>query len=158
MQQAGLTHGGFYRHFDSKDALVAEASAAAFKKIQTMLEERATRLGAKAALSSYVAVYLSAGHVETPEMGCPVAAYGADVSRECGLVRDAFSYGLEQTLTWITEGLFCPQNIRRARAAELFSLMVGAVVAARSASEPKLAKEILTAARHRAGKLIEEKR
>jgi TetR/AcrR family transcriptional repressor of nem operon len=157
MQAVGLTHGGFYRHFESKEALVAEATAFTFKTILEMLEARGEKLGAKAALSSYVADYLSTRHVEAPDIGCPAAAYGADVARDAGPVGETFTTGLGKLLAWISEGLSCPPGIRRVRAAELFALMVGAVVTARAAGDARMAKEILSAARQRADKLIESK-
>src|SRR5208337_1749453 len=90
MQSAGLTHGGFYRHFASKEALVVEATSAAFEGILDGLEKSSARKGNKTALEDYVSGYLSQKHVETPSRGCPIPAFGADVAREGVEVRAVF--------------------------------------------------------------------
>ena len=71
MQAAGLTHGGFYRHFASKDALVSEAEAAAFDERTRVLSPDGRPPDA-AALRDYIEMYLSNGHLEHPETGCPM--------------------------------------------------------------------------------------
>ncbi|MFA5950940.1 MAG: TetR/AcrR family transcriptional regulator [Hyphomicrobium sp.] len=156
MQAAGLTHGGFYRHFASKEALVAEAATATFNSILTMLETWTAKKGGKAALADYVAEYLSNKHLEAPEMGCPVAAYGGDVARESELIRAAFRDGIDRLLDWIAGNLSGGLQARRARASELLSMMVGAIVTARSTGDAQRSRELLSIARRRAGVLIEE--
>jgi len=156
MQAVGLTHGGFYRHFESKDALVAEATTTTFKSMIEMLEARTARMGAKAALAEYVADYLSNRHVESPEIGCPIAAFGADAAREDGPVRGVFASGVSQLLTWIAGGLSGPQAQRRARAAKLLSLMVGAIVTARATGDARLSRGILSSTFQQAERLLGE--
>ena len=157
MQSAGLTHGGFYRHFDSKEALVAEATAATFKDMLKQLESRAAKNGAKTALAGYIDDYLSQRHLMTPEVGCPIAAYGTEVAREDVSVLEAFAAGIDRQVMWIAEGLSCRSDLRRSRASELLSTLVGAMVTARATGDAKLAHEILATARTRAKKLIAEK-
>ena len=157
MQAAGLTHGGFYRHFASKDALVAEATAAAFSGIRERLAEWTSSKGSKAALDEYVAEYLSQRHVEAPGNGCPIAAYGAEVARESDVVRAAFNEGVEPLVAWIADGLACPAPRRRARAIELLTMMVGAIVTARAAGSGAIAGEVLACARKRAAELTRAK-
>jgi TetR/AcrR family transcriptional regulator, transcriptional repressor for nem operon len=154
MQAVGLTHGGFYRHFKSKEALVAEATSASFDAILAWLDEKAVRKGRKAALEEYVAEYLSQKHIESPGMGCPIAAYGAEIAREGPMVRKAFNAGVERLIEWITEGLSCKIEERKGKAAELLCVMVGAVVTARAAGDRSRTREILMHARRGADRLM----
>jgi TetR/AcrR family transcriptional regulator, transcriptional repressor for nem operon len=153
MQAAGLTHGGFYRHFASKDALVADATHAAFAEIFAKLEKAATRKGATAALEAYVSGYLSQKHVETPSKGCPIPSFGGDIAREGAEAHAAFHAGVTRLLQWIATGLPIPEPERAGTAIELLSLMVGAVVTARAAGDPALSRKILAQARDGAWKL-----
>jgi TetR/AcrR family transcriptional regulator, transcriptional repressor for nem operon len=158
MRAAGLTHGGFYRHFNSKDELVAEATQNAFAAIIARFRARSEKGNAKAALSAYVEDYLSGRHIESPEEGCPVAAYGAEAAREGHAVREAFAEGMAHMLSLAAEGMSCSKEQRCARATALLALMTGAVVMARAAGSSKLSQEILTSARQEAEQLIKERR
>ena len=157
MQAAGLTHGGFYRHFASKEALVAEATRAAFSEVMARFELKPGRSTAAAALKDYVADYLSIGHLEQPGIGCPIAAYGADIGREGNAVRLAYTEGLEILLAEIGKGLACPLGKRRARAAELLSLLCGTVVTARASGSSPMASDILASAHRRASEIVRAK-
>src|ERR1700704_1760986 len=99
MRGAGLTHGGFYRHFKSKDELVAQSTRNIFRAIILRFQVRSAKEGPKAALSAYVEDYLTGRHLKFPEEGCPVAAYGAEAARECRAVREAFAEGIDQMLS-----------------------------------------------------------
>ncbi len=135
MAAAGLTHGGFYKHFDSKDALVAEATERIFAEINTRFAEGVQSHGAKAALKAYVADYLTLSHVKRPELGCPVSAFGPDVGREQGAIRGVFTGGINTTVSLIMEGLSVPTANRREKAVELLSLLSGAVSMARATDD-----------------------
>src|SRR6266404_2948082 len=87
MKAAGLTHGGFYKHFTSKDQLVAETTAAA---LDTLLEE----MDAHPTINAAVAVYLSTRHRDNPPSGCPLAAIGSELSRSDKKAREAATGGL----------------------------------------------------------------
>lgn len=154
MKAVGLTHGGFYRHFASKEALVAEATSAAFDARLALLNEKAIRKGHKAALEEYVAEYLSQRHLENPGMGCPIAAYGSEVARESPVVRTAFNDGVHRLTEWMTGGLCCKIEDRKGKAAQLLSLMVGAVVTARATGNNSWTREILLQARRGADRLM----
>ena len=78
MADAGMTNGGFYKHFDSKDALVTAALRAAFDDMIAIMD---ARLDAPDVLPAYQDFYLSKGHVAAPGAGCPVAALSGDVAR-----------------------------------------------------------------------------
>src|SRR5215468_8928699 len=86
MKAAGLTHGGFYKHFASKDQLVAEATTAA---LDTLLEGMA----AHPTTSAAVAAYLSTRHRDNPASGCPLAALGSELSRSDREARDGATAG-----------------------------------------------------------------
>ena len=123
MQAAGLTHGGFYRHFASKDALVAEATTAAFASFVERIERGIAKNGPASALRDYVADYLSLGHIANPAAGCPIAAYGTDVARQGPPIRDAYARGLDRMCLAIA-GCFADAPARSQRLArEILSLI-----------------------------------
>jgi TetR/AcrR family transcriptional repressor of nem operon len=144
MHDAGLTHGGFYRHFADKDALVAAAVADAFGQFSAELVTHAEAGDATDAAAAFIARYLSAAHVDNPGLGCPAAAAGADVGRAAADVREAFGAGVEAIIAALAAGLKGPH--RRDRALRQFALMVGAVTLAR-ASDSATAEAVLAAAR-----------
>jgi TetR/AcrR family transcriptional repressor of nem operon len=132
MRAAGMTHGGFYRHFQGKDDLLAAALAEAFARF-------APQAGSDP--QAFRARYLSADHVANAGQGCPAAALGAEVARAAPEVRAAFGAGLETVITGLA-----PDNRPESRAAALrdLSTMLGAVILAR-ATGGQMADEILTA-------------
>src|SRR5258708_26769659 len=81
MAAAGLTHGGFYRHFDSKDQLVAEACGAAAKSLAEHVAASTSKKSPRDGLKTLVEKYLSAAHRDEPEDSCPVAALGSEIAR-----------------------------------------------------------------------------
>lgn len=142
MASAGLTHGGFYGQFASKDALAVEAFDSALG------EDR------RGALDMLIANYLSVGHVQSPGMGCPLAALANDVAREPtgSPLRARFTHGVRHLVGLLSE--LSPQGVkerRRQRALAKLSTLVGAVVLARAVDDPGLADELLQAARIAAG-------
>ena len=147
MKAAGLTHGGFYRHFASKEALVTDATTAAFASIVERIERCAAKTGPASALRDYVADYLSLAHVANPAAGCPIAAYGTDVARQGATVREAYAQGLDGVCSAIA-GCFADSPARSRRLArEMITTMVGTVVTARATGDQQLAKSYLAAAR-----------
>ena len=90
MREAGLTHGGFYRHFGSRDDLVAEAVEAAVAH-GSKRAEAAARQGGPEALAATIDAYLSALHRDKPETGCAVAALPADIARSSQRARGAYT-------------------------------------------------------------------
>ncbi|MFA5958048.1 TetR/AcrR family transcriptional regulator [Hyphomicrobium sp.] len=157
MRTAGLTHGGFYRHFKSKDELVALSASKAFEEVAERFDKRTAEAGPKTALIAYVLEYLSDVHRDDPGMGCMISACGADASRQGAIVRGAFTIGISKLLDLAAEGLSCPDVKRADRAIELGGLMLGALVMARATNDADLSKSILAKARHRALEIIEEK-
>ncbi len=154
MQAVGLTHGGFYRHFTSKDALVAEATRSAFQGIIDRLRQRCEASGGKKAIDEYVDTYLSMVHVEKPGVGCPVAAYGTDIARQSEVVREAYTGGLNALVECVGDCLGGPPQSQKKRALDLLTPLVGAIVTARAAADDKLIRAILAEAKVRAQRSI----
>jgi TetR/AcrR family transcriptional repressor of nem operon len=140
MSEAGLTHGGFYKHFDSRDDLVAEAVDAAMEQgIETFREATAD---AEDPLAAFVDWYLSADHREDPGSGCPVVALGADATRADDRVRAAYRRQVERYIADM-EGLLGGDEDTRRRAIAAVSSMVGALLISRAVDDEKLSDEIL---------------
>ncbi|MGO8918956.1 MAG: TetR/AcrR family transcriptional regulator [Stellaceae bacterium] len=146
MKGAGLTHGGFYGHFGSKDDLAAEALARAFDRGRA----RQSRF---AALGDLVRDYLSERHCADRANGCAVAALGAEVARQGDGVRRGLTAHVRAQLDRLT-GLVAAGAAasRRKRAIATLAGMVGALTLARAVDDPALSKEILAAARDAFGK------
>jgi AcrR family transcriptional regulator len=91
MKEAGLTHGGFYAHFSSRDALLAEALEHAGGQSNARLRDRmrVRTAAGESPLSALVSEYLSEPHMEAIELGCPVAAVGSELQRAPDALRDA---------------------------------------------------------------------
>src|SRR5690349_18992413 len=95
MAAAGLTHGGFYKRFPSKDALVAEAVRQAFADQAPLLDGLGVP-GDDAARAEFVRHYLSAGHRDSPGAGCPCAGFGGDLAHgDLEAARDVYARGVE---------------------------------------------------------------
>ncbi|ACA17407.1 transcriptional regulator, TetR family [Methylobacterium sp. 4-46] len=153
MEAAGMTHGGFYKHFRSKDDLVAAALGAAFAGHADRFDRRRAREGAAAALAAYLAEYLSADHVAHPGVGCPVAALGIDAGRGSAEVAAALARGVEDIVARVAAAEPDGRGPARARAAAIRRLaaMVGAVVVARGVGPGPLRDEVLAACSDAAG-------
>src|SRR5262245_7698576 len=149
MKAAGLTHGGFYGHFKSKDDLAAEACTRALSREWW---KGAISSSATGGLEALVNAYLSPQHRSNPGRGCLIAAVGSDVARQPRTVRRAFTKALESLI----EGLnnFMPGRssaaLRKQALATLAGL-VGALILSRAIDGPALSEEILEAARMRFG-------
>jgi len=148
MQAAGLTHGGFYRHFESKEALVAEASEAAHGEFLTRLNNSSEGDQAHAALEAYVTDYLSDIHVANPDIGCPMAALGAEVAREQASLHQVFAKGTEGLIEKFSAAQTGMPAERRAKALKLFITLVGSMVIARAEGGGELREEILSTGRN----------
>lgn len=142
MAAAGMTHGGFYRHFADKDALLAAALTQAFEGFTRPLSDSAVA-DAAAAIDAFRALYLSTDHLATPGEGCPAAALGPDIARCGDDVRKAFSDGVSRMAEELARGKSLKDNAQNDAWRDL-AMMVGAMVLARGAGET-LAAEILQA-------------
>lgn len=143
MEAAGLTHGGFYTHFDSKEALAAEAAAAALTRSAARWQEIASEEDGRAALLRLVGNYLDPAHVAVPERGCALTSLGADIAR-----REAARPGVTGAVRGMLGALQrCLPGGQREDAMAALSTMVGAVILARVSDDPALARQILDAAK-----------
>lgn len=153
MKSAGLTHGGFYGHFASKDDLIAEACGTAMdhstgkwaKLIETSPEN---------ALSLIVESYLSKAHRDDNANGCPMAALAPEIARQGNPVRERFTRGLRDSLDVLLEAMPSGRPGERRREATLATMagLVGTLVLSRAVNDPDLAEEILAIGRARLGK------
>jgi TetR/AcrR family transcriptional repressor of nem operon len=143
MKAAGLTHGGFYKHFDSRDDLVAEAVERALRENDGFMATLMTgAVDARAALEEFVDWYTSTEHRDSPSAGCAVVAFGADAPRAGRRVRTAYTGQVQRYLVHL-EALLGD----RKRAATALSTLVGAVLVARGVGPGQVSDEILAAAR-----------
>ena len=147
MKASGLTHGGFYGHFASKDELAAEASAVASPS-RAGIWETAAGDPAGSALERFVSSYLSVEHRDNPGSGCSLAALGADVAREALPIRAAFTTAVRGRLEKLA-AMIPGRNAaaRRRKALATLAGVVGALVLARAVSDDALSAELLAAAR-----------
>jgi len=153
MAAAGLTHGGFYRHFDSKEALAATACRSAYDGAVGRWTARVTRSAdASAARVALVEAYLSDAARASPGLSCPTAALAVDVARTPAgsAVRDAFCDG-NAALMDILAALQGTGDGARDRREALgdFSTMVGALILARATRGHPVSDEFLAAGRER---------
>ncbi len=137
MAEAGLTHGGFYRHFSSRDQLVDEAVSAA-------LADGARRVSGRKTMASKIRNYLSVAHRDCPDSGCGMAALGGDVARGSAASQAAYADQLSRDLDQ-----FSADTGDRGEAAVLLSAMVGAVVLSRASGDAPVADELLRLVRDR---------
>lgn len=147
MKEAQLTHGGFYRHFNSREDLVAESLEHALAQGGERMRELAASTE-PAPLLALVDRYLSVAHRDNVDDSCAVCALANDVARSSDRLRDAYAAQVEYYVTLI--GRLMPgkgsAKARRRRAIGAFSTMVGALAMARAVRDPEFSLEILNAA------------
>jgi TetR/AcrR family transcriptional repressor of nem operon len=144
MTAAGMTTGGFYKHFASKDDLTAAAVRAAFDSIITPIQRNAEKVGPAPARAAYLRHYVSQAHVRNPGKGCPVAAMGADGGRAPALLAPEFRQGVEEILAFLgADDMTRPD---RAALIRQMAALVGSIVLARAVGDGDLRDEILAAA------------
>jgi TetR/AcrR family transcriptional regulator, transcriptional repressor for nem operon len=144
MAAAGLTHGGFYRHFESKDQLVAEACDAAVRSMVDTFAAAAAGKSPRSRLKAAAAAYLSTKHRDNPAHGCPLAALGSEIAR-CGEgVRSAATDGFLRLVEIIAAQYDGARpDLAKQRALAAASLMIGALTMSRIVTDPELSSEIL---------------
>jgi TetR/AcrR family transcriptional repressor of nem operon len=150
MHASGLTHGGFYGHFPSKDALAAEACTEAFGTSKGRWQKKVTATDVPAR-QGIVDAYLSNRSRDRSGDGCPTPSLAGDVARtpRDAAVRAAFSAGVQDLVRILasTEGSGDAATDRRQALAD-YSMMVGALVLARATAGQPISEELLLAARH----------
>ncbi len=154
MAAAGLTQGGFYRHFASKDQLVAEACAEAMAAAVTVTQAVPGGTDGKTGLEAIVENFLSTDHRNNQLEGCPLVGLGIELARADDDTRAAASEGFVELVDLIAKQVPCVSpEAAKARAIFALSAMVGAVTMSRIVTDPELSATILQETRTRLAKL-----
>ena len=146
MKEAGLTHGGFYAHFDSRDALLVEALERAGRDSFEAVARAAERRAAKgvSAFRSLVESYLAEAHLASLDTGCPVAALGCDMPRQSVPVREASALRVQRLIAAVRATL---PEAPRAAASVVAGTLVGSLQLARALGDNAEGRAVLAAAR-----------
>ena len=151
MKEAGLTHGGFYAHFDSREALVIEAFGYAMDRAAEHWRNMAADIPMEKRLSTIVDSYVSATHRDDPGRGCAVPTLGAEIARESAKTRKAFAAKLDQMIDLVADQIpDVPRKTARRLAMGTMATMMGALVMSRVAGSGELSDEILASGREAA--------
>ncbi|KLD64562.1 TetR/AcrR family transcriptional regulator [Dyella japonica] len=149
MAEAGLTHGGFYAHFKSKDDLVTAAIEQMFEESRARLKHEMEGHAPAQGLANYIDFYLSKKHRDARSSGCPMAALASDLPRLPEQTRELFADGARRLTDAMAErftalGYSDPQTLARSTVSEL----VGALSLARVETDAKRSDAILADSRH----------
>ena len=146
MKEAGLTHGGFYAHFKSRDDLLVEALARAGRDSGEAIARAAQARRARgiSPFRAFVDSYLSEAHLASMDSGCPVAALGSDMARQSGAVREASALRVQRLIAGVRDTL---PGTPRATAAVIAGTLVGSLQLARALGDSAEGRALLAAAR-----------
>jgi TetR/AcrR family transcriptional repressor of nem operon len=143
MKEAGLTHGGFYAHFDSREGMLAEAADRAGADTVAFLTRVAAEATPKKALEAMLRTYLSKEHVESAETGCAVAALGSEMPRQSAKVRRAATRRIKEMIDLVArQSPDWGQPGAHERALVTVATALGALVLARAVDDPKLSNAL----------------
>lgn len=143
MKEAGLTHGTFYAHFPSREALLAAAADRAGAEVVAYTSGVAAAAQPHEALETMIQSYLSEDHLRNLEGGCPVAALGSEMPRQAPEVRQAATARIREMIDVVAREL--PEHDEQ-RAMALVAAMAGALTLARAVDDPALSEQIRQAA------------
>jgi TetR/AcrR family transcriptional repressor of nem operon len=143
MKEAGLTHGAFYAHFDSKEAMIAAALDRALRDMVDVAGRASA--GASDPLAAFASAYLTVKHRDNPGHGCAMATLGPEVFRQGAEARRSFTERLQNLFSCFTRR---GSNDERSEIIRGMSTLVGAMVLARAVDDKELSSEILAAASH----------
>jgi TetR/AcrR family transcriptional repressor of nem operon len=147
MKAVGLTHGGFYAHFASREAMLAEAADRAGAEAVAASARIADAAPPQHALESMLRAYLSKEHLESIERGCPVAALGSEMPRQAPEVRRAATRRIKEMIDVIArQSPDWGQPGAHERALVTVATMVGALLVARAVDDPRLSDALRDAA------------
>ncbi len=147
MKDAGLTHGGFYAHFQSREAMLAEAADRAGGESVAMMERIAASLPPQQALAAMLRAYLSKEHIKEIETGCAAAALASEMPRQAPEVRRAATRRIKEMIDLVSR--HSPdwgQADAHERALVTIATMVGTLVLARAVDDPRLSDALCKAA------------
>lgn len=147
MKEAGLTHGTFYAHFDSKEALLAAAADHAGAETVAWSRRVAASVPPQQAATTLIQSYLSGEHVKNIEHGCPIAALGSEMPRQTAEVRQVATARIREMIEVVAqEWPESAEAIARQQAIATVCAMVGSLILARAVDDAALSEEIRTAA------------
>jgi TetR/AcrR family transcriptional repressor of nem operon len=147
MKEAGLTHGGFYAHFDSRDAMLAEAADRAGGEAIAAMERIVASSPPEEALQAMMQAYLSKEHVEDLETGCATAALGSEMPRQTPAVRRAATRRIKEMIDLVArQSPDWGQPGAHERALVTVAAMVGTLMLARAVDDTKLSEDLRKAA------------
>jgi TetR/AcrR family transcriptional regulator, transcriptional repressor for nem operon len=147
MKEAGLTHGGFYAHFASREAMLAEAADRAGAEAVLLSTRVAAEAPPEQGLDWLLRAYLSEEHLKNPEIGCPVAALGSEMPRQAPEVRRAATRRIKEMIDVIArQSPDWGQPGAHENALMTAATMVGALIMARAVDDSKLSDALLKAA------------
>ncbi|MFZ6769853.1 TetR/AcrR family transcriptional regulator [Undibacterium sp. Di26W] len=150
MKEAGLTHGGFYSHFASREALLAEAADRAGAEAVAVSAQIAAAVPPEQALQALVQAYLSKEHVDSIENGCPVSALGSEMPRQAPEVRRAATRRIKEMIDVVARQLpDWGQPGAHEQALMVVATMVGTLLLARAVDDARLSESFLDAAREK---------
>jgi TetR/AcrR family transcriptional repressor of nem operon len=149
MKEAGLTHGGFYAHFKSKDALLVEALESVFASSKRKFVRAVEGLPPRHALATYIDFYVSPRHRDDRANGCPITALNSDLPRQSRAVRAAFDGGVKSLVAGLQQRIAEAgiEGDAHALAASVISAMAGAVAISRAVTDRVLSDQMLATAR-----------
>lgn len=148
MRDSGLTHGGFYKHFESKDELLVESLHQAFLEIGARLTKVGTDSKSGAAWKAIVKFYLSPEHCDHPQYGCPVAALSTELARADKRTRAKVLREIKDYESKIVPFMPGRSRAEKQRAfLAIYSTMVGAISMARLLPDPEARAQVLNTAR-----------
>ena len=151
MKEAGLTHGGFYAHFASREALVIEAFNYAMDRSTERWRQLAAETPPEKRFAAIVESYLTTIHRDDPGHGCAVPTLGPDIAREGAKARKAFAARLDEMIEMMADQVpELPRKAARHQAIAALSTMVGALVLSRVAGSGDFSSEILETGREAA--------
>ena len=147
MKEAGLTHGAFYAHFASREAMLAEAASRACAEAAAAAAGVVASVRPEQALASMLHAYLSREHQEQVEMGCPLAALGSETPRQAPEVRRATTRHIKEMIDLVArQSADWGQPGAHERALVTVATMVGTLLLARAVDEPSLSSSLCEAA------------
>lgn len=147
MKEAGLTHGAFYAHFPSREAMLAEAATRACAEAAALTADVVASVAADQALASMLRAYLSPEHLKQVEMGCPLAALGSETARQAPEVRRVTTRHIKEMIDLVArQSPDWGQPGAHERALVTVATMVGTLVLARAVDEAALSGSLCEAA------------
>jgi AcrR family transcriptional regulator len=146
MKEAGLTHGAFYAHFESREAMLAEAADCAGAQANAAAAKIISAVPPDQALKALVATYLSKEHVDAIETGCPISALGSEMPRQSPEVRRAATLRIKEMIDLVARQLpDWGQPTAHERALTMVASMVGTLILARAVDDSALSDALCNA-------------